>query len=390
MKKRFQQFARLGAAGLVVVLVAAACGSDSDSGDSSSNGGSSDSSGVEAAKATVAEYTAEPEWAPEGEPISGTEALEGGTIWHVMIDASIPAFQPVIEALETAVGEVGMSLQGCDAQFTPDGATNCVDQAIQAGATAIITNGVPTAYVEATYERTDAAGIPFVMGAEPRPEGLTTPDSVVFVNIDHVLELALVADWIIADSEGSAESLLIALTEGGGGRATVDDGFYATMDERCPGCTNHEIETAYTNLDALPSSLGAALNQYPNVEYVIPQFDGIVTPALPGIQASGRAGDFIGVTGNAAIVGLQMIANEDFLRAASGSSNYINAWIEVDQAIRLALGLDPVEDPRAPTRLFTSENIGELELTPAAEASGQWFGIDDVAALYRAHWGLDG
>jgi ribose transport system substrate-binding protein len=62
-------------------------------------------------------------------------------------------------------------------------------------------------------------------------------------------------------------------------------------------------------------------------------------------------------------------------------------WAIADEVMRMMLGQPPVLE-RIPQRLFTKENIGSLKLTPAAEASGEWFGSTDFKAMFTKLWGL--
>lgn len=371
-----------------LALSVAACGSGgsstSGSGTTSPGGSAAPGGGVGESAALVAKYEAPPTWTPPGTPLDASK-LRGGTVWHVMVDASIPAFATSSAGLEHAFRQVGMDVQSCDAKFTPTGASQCVSQAVDAGAAAIITNGVPFAFVEAVQPKAAAAGIPFVVGAQTYREG---GKDLTYADVNHIHELEMVAHWVIADSGGDAESLVVALSEGGGGRDPIDKGFLGVMGS-CAGCENHVIETSYANLANLPPQVAASLNQYPGVDYVVPMYDGIVAGVLPGVQTAGKVDQVSGATGSGTATGLQMVADGVFLKAVAGSSNYIFAWIEADLVLRMLLDVELPRNPQPPQRLFTANNVGSLQLTSQAEMSGAWFGIDDVAGLYRTHWGLD-
>ena len=41
-----------------------------------------------------------------------------------------------------------------------------------------------------------------------------------------------------------------------------------------------------------------------------------------------------------------------------------------------------------PTRLFTAQNIGSIQVTPAAAASGAWFGSTAYQAAFKKDWGV--
>jgi len=41
-----------------------------------------------------------------------------------------------------------------------------------------------------------------------------------------------------------------------------------------------------------------------------------------------------------------------------------------------------------PSRLFTSQNIGSIQVTPAAQASGDWFGDNSYQSQFAQLWGV--
>jgi ribose transport system substrate-binding protein len=62
-------------------------------------------------------------------------------------------------------------------------------------------------------------------------------------------------------------------------------------------------------------------------------------------------------------------------------------WADADQAMRMMLG-KPIVPEKPPLRLFTSANVGSLSLTPAAQASGGWYGSDGYTSMFEHLWGL--
>jgi ribose transport system substrate-binding protein len=41
-----------------------------------------------------------------------------------------------------------------------------------------------------------------------------------------------------------------------------------------------------------------------------------------------------------------------------------------------------------PSRLFTAQNIGSIQVTPAAQASGVWFGDSSYTSDFAKLWGV--
>ena len=54
----------------------------------------------------------------------------------------------------------------------------------------------------------------------------------------------------------------------------------------------------------------------------------------------------------------------------------------------MMLGVE-VPEYEIPIRLFTRDNVGEIAVTPEAEASGEWYGPTDYPDDFKTLWGLN-
>jgi hypothetical protein len=54
---------------------------------------------------------------------------------------------------------------------------------------------------------------------------------------------------------------------------------------------------------------------------------------------------------------------------------------------RKAAGTTPVTET-IPTRLFTKQNIGTIQVTTTAQAPGAWFGDDSFESAFTSRWGV--
>src|SRR6202034_3600274 len=61
-------------------------------------------------------------------------------------------------------------------------------------------------------------------------------------------------------------------------------------------------------------------------------------------------------------------------------------WALADQILRMATKAAPV-NVLYPTRLFTAQNIGSIQVTTAAQSSGAWFGSTSYQAAFQKDWG---
>jgi hypothetical protein len=89
-----------------------------------------------------------------------------------------------------------------------------------------------------------------------------------------------------------------------------------------------------------------------------------------------------------ALSGLQDVASASSTVKAEIADNQVyNGWIDADEAMRMALG-DTAVPYTIPIRLFTSSNIGSVQLTNAGLASGSWFGSTAYQKEFETLWAV--
>src|SRR5258708_27571541 len=104
-----------------------------------------------------------------------------------------------------------------------------------------------------------------------------------------------------------------------------------------------------------------------DVNYVVPEFAGLIQGAEAGIQQSGFAHKVKAASASGLLFALQLIKSHNLLAADVGIDYPYQGWAIADEVMRMMLKQPPV-DERTPHRLFTPGNVGSLSLTPAAEA----------------------
>ena len=62
-------------------------------------------------------------------------------------------------------------------------------------------------------------------------------------------------------------------------------------------------------------------------------------------------------------------------------------WALTDEVLRMATKSAPVTET-FPSRLFTSDNIGSIQVTAAAQSSGAWFGDTSYQGAFEKLWGV--
>ncbi|GAA2576582.1 hypothetical protein GCM10010435_60900 [Winogradskya consettensis] len=366
------------------LLLLAGC--SSGSADTSSS--TTSASGPLAGKVAQLEKAGDTYAAPS-EPISGLAQVKGATVYYIPITQQAPQFGVTETALKTAFGKAGVTLQTCNGNGNPTGISACLNQATSAKAGAIITDAISYGLAANSFDAAIAAGIPVLNtnqiedAAHPRAAKL----GYIYAPGDKMMVAA--ADWIINDSNGKAEVVINQSTDGPAPAAYVDAA-EAEFAKECPACkvTINPISTA--NFSLIPASTSSALLKNPNVKYVVSEFDQFVQPTLGGVQQAGRIAAVKGLTGGAQLTGLQMLKTKNFIYAAAGQASAYQGWADADAVLRMMTGTagDELPEYTIPIRLFTRDNIGDVALTQAAEASGEWYGPTGYPEEFLKLWGL--
>jgi len=380
----------------VTALAVAACGGSDNS--SSSSGSSSAASGddsagnsqVAAAEQAYKAEMGEAQWKAPGPPFDASKAA-GKSVYYIGVDMSIPILQTIAGQLKDALATAGAKLVVCDGKGQPTEWKSCADNAVARKAGAIIVESFPAELIAGSLANAKKAGIPVIDGnnADPTdPLGTGTDARVAF---QYSKSGRLVSDWVIADSKGKANVLILATSDVPNSKAVVKNGYEAELKEKCPGCkfTTKSIPIAQwsTNLGPLTQS---SLNSDPNINYIIPAYDGMSTFVLPAIRQAGKADKVKVATFNADLDPMQNMAKGNMIGVDVGSHNTYEGWAYADQAMRLMTGQKPLQDELVPIRVFTADNVKDLTLTPAAEKSGEWYGDPTYKTEFPKLWGVKG
>lgn len=375
---------------VATAMVASACGSSSGASSSASSSGTSNA-GVAQAQAVVArESRATTSFPPPGPPIN-VRSLRGKSVWYIPLSLSVPVFAISNGTLATALSKVGITEHSCSAQASPSGTAACINQAVGAGAGAIVTDAIPVALAANAFANAQSHHIPVLVQDQLPPTG--GPGTVQGLGDDKLayqpLQAANLVEaeayWTIADSHGKANVLLEPYTDSPS-TLSYDVSTQAVFQKLCPGCTvaNQKIGIATASLAA--SQTSSALLSHQSVNYVLPEFDALLQGVGQGIQQAGFTNRVKVVTSAGDLPALQAIKAGRISVDAGEDFPYIG-WADADQAMRMMLG-KPIVKELPPLRLFTAANVGSLSLTPAAQASGEWYGSDGYMAMFEHLWGL--
>ena len=377
-----------------VVLLAAACGSSSSApASSSTTAGSSattaaSSSGNASLKASLSKLEVAPTFTPPGPAFSASK-LAGSKI--VTVDCAPSAAPPAqTTAATVAAGKAaGLNvtvLAGGNEDIPLD--TQFIDQAINQKPIAIITVGCTPPLLTVPLQAAKAAGIPVVC-ANYIPPTVGAPGQgcgpLAFGDaMQPASEGTVLAELIALNGPKDAQIGFLSADEIAGSPA-VEKTFKAGLAQYCPSCKIAAIQNVNPGnwVTSLTPTINAMLVAHPNLNYLIPVFDGM-TPFVTAALKNSPAGKSVKVITTQGSIGAAMtdVENGTFL-ADVGSSDTWVGWTAIDQAMRAALKLPPETNPAVPMRLETASSLKGADPT----SDSAIYGTSYVQGFMKL-WGL--
>jgi ribose transport system substrate-binding protein len=118
-------------------------------------------------------------------------------------------------------------------------------------------------------------------------------------------------------------------------------------------------------------------------------FDVIVQPTVQGLQSAGKT-DVKVSSSDGTLAVMQMLGEERMIASEVGTNLDAMGWYGADQVLRMMSGMPSVQNLEFPyRRLFTADNVADLDLTPEGESSGSWFGGTDYQDGFKELWGVN-
>jgi ribose transport system substrate-binding protein len=387
-----------GTALAAAALLAACSSSSSSSSTTGTTSGTSSAStsasattpadaGVALAQQTVAKLEATTSSYPvPTASVPGVPKLKGRTVFYIPLLQDVPTFAVAAQTMKAALTRAGLKLQVCDGQAQPTAVAACVQQAVGAGAAGIVLDAIPYGMAYSALNAAVAKGVP-VLVADQVPQPASTP------NTDRVSYLpgaqdqaSQIAWWTIADSNGKANGIIAEEIDNPSSIAAVT-GSLAIYKKYCPACviTVKQISASTTALEAAAAS--SNLQTHPDATYYYTEFEDSLQPTVQGIQQDGKASAISLSVGAGTVDGLGLLKSGSLVKAVVVVDEAYEGWALTDQILRMATGTAPVQET-IPTRLFTKQNIGTIQVTVADQASGVWFGSASFEDDFAKLWGV--
>ncbi len=395
MTHRWKRWLAPGAAVTAAALLAACSSSSSTTGaaPAASSGASSAATsaaggasvGVAKARQMVSQLeAATSKYRVPTASVSGVSALKGKTVYYIPLVQFIPGFVVTAATMKTALAKAGLNLQVCNGQGQPSAVAACVQQAAGAGAAGIVTDAIPYGMAQNALDAAKAKGIPVVIADQYPPSGTENTDAVTYVPgvADQPTQIAW---WIIANSAGKANAILAQESDSPSSIAYVQNSL-PVYKQYCPGCTITVKNITATTNSQLASDTSANLLSNPGATYYYTEFEDSLDPTVQGIQQSNKSDIALSVAGGS-VDGLGRLKSNSMVKAVVVVDQAYAGWALTDEVLRMATKAAPADEP-FPSRLFTAQNIGSIQVTTAAQASGAWFGDTSYQAAFEKLWGV--
>src|SRR6266536_2189913 len=274
--------------------------------------------------------------------VSGVSKLSGRTVYYVPLDAHIPGFFVTAQTMKVALAKAGLKFQECDGSGTPSTIASCVSQAAGAGAAGIILDAIPYGMAQNALDGAKGKGVPIIIAEET-----DSPSSVAYVQ----------------------NSLPI-------------------YRQYCPGCTIavKQITATQTN-QQLQAAVSSNIQATPGVQYYYTEFEDSLQPTMSGIQQSGKSSSVGLAVAGGSVNGLGLLKGGQVVKAVVAVDQAYAGWALTDEILRMATKSGPATET-FPSRLFNPQNTGSIQVPPAAQASGAWFGDDSYQSEFAQLWGV--
>ena len=377
------------ASAAVAVLASAAlagCGSSSGGGGSSSGTGSSGD--LAKAQQEVASLEAVTKTYPVPTAgVSGVSAFKGRKVYYIPLVQSIPGFVVTASSMKQALGTAGLSQQVCDGQGQPSAVAACVQQAVAANAAGIVLDAIPYGMAQNALDAAKAKGIPIIIADQYAPtSGTANTDQVTYVP-GATDQPTAIAWWIINASKGAAKAIIAEEIDSPSSKQYVTNSL-AIYKQYCPGC-NIKVKDITASTDALlATDTSSNILTDPGVQYYYTEFEDSLQPTIQGIQQSGHTSSVALSVAGGSVNGLGLLkSGSSTVKAVVAVDEAYAGYALTDEILRMMTKSSPVAEPY-PTRLFTSDNIGSIDVTTTAQSSGAWFGDTSFETSYAALWGV--
>lgn len=345
------------------------------SASSSSGSGTSSAGNVSALSSAVNQAAAVPNFSSYGANYGGKipsiANLAGKKIMIIPGVSALAACAEIAQADAAIATAAGMKATIFENQGSTAEHNTAIENAIHQGYAAIDMGCAmdPSTSAPAIAQAMKAGLVVESYGATPQE---ATDAKITYNNVDpYALDAKLAADQAVAQHNGQAFHA-IAITSNATGPATaiMEASLKAELAKTCPGCTVSEVNVEVPDWQTqIASTVTSQLLQHPDVNVLFPDYAGMLTYLLAGIQAAHRSTNikaYLAFGGGTPFVKLQTSgAGHAIIQSDIGGYPPWTGYLMFLQTARALEKLPPIPYNQAigPDRIVTPDNAAEVLTT---------------------------
>jgi ribose transport system substrate-binding protein len=342
---------------------------------------------ISGAKAIVRQYEGPAKYVPAGKPFDALKVAKGKTIGWVSVTTAIPFTQSMLKGARAAAKVLGMTIVVCDGKGQVSEWARCYQQFISRKVDVIVSQSIDPRILKGPITDANKAGIPVNTTSSNFSEAKTLWPGTSAENAQPFrLVSRLMGDYAVADSNGKANVLVITSNEVyvAPGQAAAITG---ELKKYCPStCKWKVVNVPISDWNTrIPTVVQSEIRANPNLNYVIPLYDGEVPAAIQGVNAANAGGKVKVISFNALPGIMDFMKKRRGLVADVGVDVLQHGWATIDQAARVLAGekgTSALRDPKLAVRLFDLANVDTLNF----KNPDTWYGKVSLAAFYKKQW----
>jgi ABC-type sugar transport system substrate-binding protein len=303
-----------------------------------------------------------------GSPVGSIANLAGKKIMIIPGVSALAACTEIAQADAAIATAAGMKPTIFANQGTPAEHNTAIEDAIHGGYAAIDMGcAVDPSTSAPAIAQAEAAGLAVaVYGATPQEASAA---KVTYNNVDpYALDAKLAVDQAVSQHNGQPFNA-IALTSFATGPATaiMETALKAELSATCPACTVSEVNVEVPNWQTqIASTVSSQLLQHPNVSVLFPDYAGMLTYVLAGIQSAHKTSGmkvYLSFGGGTPFVKLQTAdPGKSIIQSDIGGYPPWTGYLMFLQTARALEKLPPIPYSQAigPDRIVTPDNAVEV------------------------------
>src|SRR6266567_1062577 len=367
-------------------LMLAACSSSSSTPSSSpassappgtatsSSSGASSSVDLNALQGAVNQAAALPSFsdyaANYGGKVPNTSNLAGKKIMIIPGVSALAACTEIAQADAAIATALGMKATIFANQGSTAEHNTAIENAIHQGYAAIDMGCAMDPSTSApAIAQAEAAGIKVAVYGATTQEAAVA--KVTYNNVDpYALDAKLAADQAVFQHNGQPFKAIAITSNAAPATAIMESSLKSELAATCPGCTVSEVNVEVPQWQTdIASTVTSQLLQHPNVTVLFPDYAGMLTYLLAGIQAAHRSGDvkaYLAFGGGTPFIKLQTAdPGKSIIQSDIGGYPPWTGYLMFLQTARALEGLPPLPYDKAigPDRIATPDNAVEVLTT---------------------------